>query len=287
MHKYFFSAILAAAICEASFAGHLFDVDVKMEPLGKLKAELEQQAAQMSPEEKAMMQSMGLDPAAQFAPMSMRVSIQDERSRLEYLKKFMFFAQGTYMLGGEKDTASTFVNPLTKTYADFDAKQMASHTGQQVTYGNVKASFEDNLGAKTLLGYPVKLSRLDVRYTQTTAGRVMMGMKTQPRTESVHTVWEVWSTAKLPFSVFETSHAPFYQTGDEAVDAKIREAVGNAIGMPLAWSAMQRDPGGAETMRISGEVKTFESKTFPASHFAIPEGYRKQSMMEMLMAGGF
>ncbi len=184
---------------------------------------------------------------------------------------------GGYMLIKEAGTRTYMVNPESKTYFAMNSMDMANAAGammgMKVSDVSVKKVLDEDGGK--ILGYPVRHIKIHTSYTME---MTVMGNKMNT---SVVQEDEIWATTGIQFPNIERWMKSL--TGSFGAELKkIAEAQKGYIkGFPLKMvvtSTSKNPMGQTQTSKSVMEVTEFVEKNISADMFAIPAGYKEQTM---------
>jgi hypothetical protein len=144
---------------------------------------------------------------------------------------------------------------------------------------NPQVSIE-KLANETILGYPCLHRKILSEYDMEVKIAIIKS-KSHERSEK-----EVWSSTKIKSisEVNEIFRNRDFKTGFEDLDSLIAEQMkaeaeaGFPLKMVTVTTAIDKKGNAKEKMRQTMEVLSVGSKTFPASFFEIPDGYREKQL---------
>ena len=213
---------------------------------------------------------------------SVRVLVSGDKARLEFIAAGeQPVADGEYMLSRDQGKTVYTVSPRTRTYSQYEVRDMFASLGGLVRglRGKMHMEFQSPTVEKLLeedggiiAGLPTRHYRLRTTYVTT----VHVG---EDRT--LHTTREedIWTTTQLSdpaLAVWLTAAPP--STGDAQFDQIVRDAMHKVPGFPLKRVTITRTvtgDGREQIARGEMEVTDLKSVELADSLFQIPEGYTK------------
>jgi len=250
---------------------------------GSLKIELPPsqrgQMKQMSPEEKSMMRSMGMDLDA-MQGYNFEAMADGGHFKMVYTSSFVMFKKGSYVLGNSGKKVAYFVFPDRRQYVKMDMDKMQDAVSDasrkaKMTYSNLEVSVID-LAPKVISGLPCRGKRITVSYDLSTS---MMGFHHRSHEKRVT---DYYTTSKYDaMSLFggHNWHSGVYSVGYGSFDKVIANKVG-FLGFPVrAKTTTYTDgkEGGTTTLNISN----VRVGAISPSTFRLPVGYTQTTMTEM------
>jgi len=194
------------------------------------------------------------------------------------------FQKGSYWLFKADDSTLYLVNPAEKTYSQLPLNAIFQMTGVVGKLIKIKITNpvvnNEKIGPATVLGYPCLHSKQLMEYDMEVKV-VFIKNKSHEKIEK-----EVWSTAKFKglAEMGEAFRFRDFKTGMEDLDKMIEAQIkaDAELGFPLKMitvnTSIDKKGKAKETSRQTMEVLSLGNKNFPASFFAIPEGYKEKQM---------
>lgn len=256
---------------------------------GTIKIELsaEQQKAQqnmrnISPEEKAMMKKMGMDPDSMSSAMkgySFDAMADSGRVKMVFTSPFFFFRKGSYMLGDSGKKISYYVFPDKRQYVSMDTDKVqdfASDAQQKfkMTYSGLQVNITP-LAPKVINGLPCTGKRITVAYSLTTH---MMGRHTSREKR----VTDYYTTTKYDAMAFfggHNWHTKVFSVGYAPYDKIISDKVG-FLGFPVMARTTSYS-NGKTINKTTLTITNVHLQVIPASTFQLPAGYTKTTIQNM------
>ena len=216
----------------------------------------------------------------QSSEMNGRATVDGQRTRVDFLSGSAY-PPGTYVISTDGAKKLLFVDPLQKTYTEFNAMAIAAAIGTtNIKISNLQSSVVKLEDGRIIAGVPTDHYRLTMSYEITVNLRHAI-------TQSVRTTIDKWTTVRFG----EGATAAFdsaTQTGNPQIDELIAAETTKIKGFPLKQTiqvvTLSQLPSSKESQLQlpSTRTRTHEMTVTSISEiqpkdaiFSIPAGYRK------------
>jgi hypothetical protein len=189
------------------------------------------------------------------------------------------FADNSFVVSHDGGKTIFVVDPSSKSYYQIDladASGSAAALFKQLGYLNFKITdpkvTSRDLGkGETIAGYPTQRSQVNSSYAMS------VGSGPQAMKISITMSTESWTTDRIPAELTNFLQKQSITTGVEQIDKVIASATAAAKGFPLKQVTTFRitQNGRPIESKSTTQIRDIAQKTFPASEFALPAGYKK------------
>lgn len=161
----------------------------------------------------------------QSSEMNGRATVDGQRTRVDFLSGSAY-PPGTYVISTDGAKKLLFVDPLQKTYTEFNAMAIAAAIGTtNIKISNLQSTVVKLEDGRIIAGIPTDHYRLTMSYDITVNLR-------HPITQSVRTTIDKWTTVRFGESA-STAFDNAAQTGNAQVDELIAAETTKIKGFPL------------------------------------------------------
>ncbi len=273
MRKYLVLSIMLATLTLSAHA--LIGISYKGTVKVELPPEQQQKQEQMSKEDRAAMQRMGL--GAGLTGFKFEAKAENGKYKMTYLTGFALFPEGSYILGDAKANVGYIVFPERHEYVKLDADQlqgMATKMSNSVhmTFENEKVEVTP-LPPKVINGMPCTGKEIHVSYDVKTR---MFGMHHKSHVEETT---RYYSTSKYDvMAAFgdRNWHSQGIMTGDPQFDKTIAAKVG-FLGFPVKVRTEKVTDGKPEATTILTTDDVHMAPIAPGT-FDLPAGYKETKL---------
>jgi hypothetical protein len=219
--------------------------------------------------------------------LTARVTIDGSRTRVDVVGGNVY-PPGTYIVSVDNSRTLRFVDPINKSYTEFNTASAASAIGAgNIKIENIKSEVTKLADRPMVAGQPTDHYRLVMSYDITVSFGKM------PLTQSVRTVIDRWTTVAFGDIGTSTNSAAF-QTGNVEADQIIGLETTKITGFPLrevvsiTTTSLKQKTAGSSTLKMSPTrsrtremvvTKIHEARA-DAMAFVIPAAYRKTDVQE-------
>ncbi len=265
------------ALCTWAGTGIKYKGDVKTE--GAIVEQQKMNAQKMSPEEKAQMRQMGMDPESGMN-FSFEAMATDGKYKMVYLTNYMMFPKGSYMIADSNTKKAYFVFPDKRQYIEMSVDQINEMAkSMKVKQSNQKVDVTP-LPPKVINGTPCTGKRVHISYD---SEATMMGFHSKSHEDSVTDFYT--NPAMDVASLFGSRNwqSQGLVTGDAAFDKEVADKVG-FLGFPVQV-VVHHTANGKDQGTTTMTTRDVQMTVVPGSEFVLPSGYTKTTMMGMMMPG--
>jgi len=190
------------------------------------------------------------------------------------------FPDSSFVISQNGGRTLVVADPGTKTYYELSLDQISGGAGailQQMggmvkfDIVNPKVSVRDLGAGEKIEGYATTHKNMDTSYDMSLD---VMGQK---MTIGMSMSTESWVTDQIPLDFASFLQTADLHTGFDAIDKLIAAQTKGLSGFPLKQVASIHivQNGATMDMKTTTTISGIEKKSFPASEFAVPDGFRK------------